>query len=204
MTEDTAPRQTGLDWDQRFIQDDAPWERQGVHPALSDWKSSGQLDAGQSIYIPGCGRSEEPLALAQMGLIVTALDLSPTAIQWQQEVFQSADQSGELVVGDGLNWRPATPFDRLYEQTFLCAIHPDQRKAYEAMAHDVLKPGGKLLALFMQKRERGGPPFHCDLSDMRLLFSEDRWAWSDPGPRYSHPHLSDSSLYEQSVVLTRL
>ncbi|MCH8521246.1 methyltransferase domain-containing protein [Glycocaulis sp.] len=191
-----------LDWDARFRADDAPWERQGLHPAFAHWQALGQLTPGARIYVPGCGRGEEPLALARAGLDVTAIDLSPTAIAWQRARFAEAGLPAHLGAGDAFAFLPETPLDLYWEQTFLCAIPPRLRETYETAAHAQLRPGGVLLALFMQKDELGGPPYGCALPAMRALFPEDRWGWPEDEPTaFPHPGLSGKP--ELAVALVR-
>ncbi|EAP91130.1 Thiopurine S-methyltransferase [Oceanicaulis sp. HTCC2633] len=193
---------SGFDWESRFQSDDAPWERQGVHPAAQDWVRNGEIKPGQAILTPGCGRSQEPAFLASRGFDVTATDIAPTAIAWQKTRFQTLGVMAEAIETDALAWRPETGFDALYEQTFLCAIHPKRRQDYEAMAHASLKSGGKLLALFMQKAEMGGPPYGCGLDAMRELFADTRWVWPDGEARpYPHPGLNAKA--ELAMVLIR-
>lgn len=193
---------SGFDWEARFQTDDAPWERDGVHPAALDWIKDGTLRPGLSVLTPGCGRSAEPAFFAEHGLKVTATDIAPSAIAWQKARFKDQGVKAEALESDALAFRPETGFDALYEQTFLCAIHPRRRTDYEAMAHASLKPGGRLLALFMQKAELGGPPYGCGLDAMRALFDDARWIWPEAEPRpYPHPKLNDKA--ELAVVLTR-
>lgn len=191
-----------VDWDARFRADDAPWERKGLHPAFAHWQALGLLTPESSIYVPGCGRGEEPLALAKAGLSVTAIDLSATAIAWQRARFADAGLSAHLEAGDAIAYRPDTPFDLYWEQTFLCAIPPRLREAYETAAHAQIRPGGALLALFMQKEEMGGPPYGCGLPAMRTLFPDTRWQWPDSEPTaFPHPGLSGKP--ELAVALVR-
>jgi len=193
---------TAFDWEARFQADDAPWERGMVHPALSDWIESGHLAPKTRVLVPGCGRSAEPLALAKAGCIVTASDIAPSAVRHQIQAFEAAKLSGTLLETDGLTYRSEEGFDALYEQTFLCAIHPHHRAAYERMAHAVLKPGSLFLALFMQKEARGGPPYGCDLLAMRTLFTSERWHWPEVDLKpYPHPRLNDKA--ELAAVLIR-
>ena len=113
----------------------------------------------------------------------------------------------ELVQADALAWKPSRPFDAIYEQTCLCAIHPDQWLAYAAQLSGWLKPGGRLYSLFVQFARPGaaegkveGPPYHCDINAMRALFPEPQWSWPKPPyPRTSHP----AGLAELEVVLQR-
>jgi methyl halide transferase len=191
-----------MDWDARFRANDAPWERNGLHPAFEHWRGLGLLQAGKSVYVPGCGRGEEPLALARAGLNVTAIDLSPTAIDWQVARFAEAGLTAHLEAGDALAYRPEAPFDLYWEQTFLCAIPPKLREAYEAGAHAQIRPRGVLLALFMQKEEMGGPPYGCGLPAMRTLFPDSRWNWP-AGEPMAFPHPGLNAKKELAVALVR-
>jgi len=198
VEEDRVP----FDWETRFANDDTPWERGALHPAFEDWRAQGLFRTGASVVVPGCGRALEPEAFARLGLHVTGLDVSERAIAWQRRRFAKAGLTGRFRVADALTWRPDDPFDLYYEQTFLCAIAPRLRREYEQAAFEQLKPGGRLLALFMQKDERGGPPYGCDLDAMRALFSDARWQWPDtPLPAYPHPSLGDKA--ERAAVLVR-
>ncbi len=201
MTDPNPP--VGVDWEQRFVDEDAPWERDHVHPALAYWSEAGVLRPGLRIHVPGCGRGREPEALARLGLEVTAIDLSPTAMASQSERVGAAGLDARLVTGDALTLRPDPPAAVLWEQTFLCAIHPRDRERYEAMAFESLTAGGRLLALFMQKAERGGPPYGCDLAAMGDLFPADRWAWPEADTFKTFPHPSMGPQAEIGVALTR-
>lgn len=192
-----------MDWDARFQSGDTPWERSGLHAYARHCIDTGVLRPGQQVLIPGCGRSAEVAAFAAHGLSVTAADLSETAINWQRDRLDGNGSQADFVRGDVLAWRPETPFDAVYEQTFLCAISPRLRESYERAVFDWLRPGGLLIALFMQKKEHGGPPYGCALDAMRALFPAERWDWPEDQDFIpeTHPHLNDKA--ELCGVLTR-
>ncbi|MEE2524851.1 methyltransferase domain-containing protein [Hyphobacterium sp. HN65] len=193
---------TPMDWDQRFKDNTTPWERGVLHPAFLDWRESGAFDDRERIIVPGCGRSPELKAFAALGKQVIGADLSGTALAAQKAMLDGDGLQAELIEADILLWRPDTPLDGIYEQTFLCAISPRLRQEYEQAVHAWLKPGGKLFALFMQKNEPGGPPYGCPLEAMRELFPDDRWEWPDGDPvPYPHPLLDDKA--ELAIILTR-
>lgn len=203
MTDAPSPAsEQSVDWEQRFREDKTPWERGALHPAARAWLDDASAAKGASIIVPGCGRGPEPLAFARAGLQVTALDMAPSAIAFQRRLFADEGLTAALAEGDALAWRPAAPVDLIYEQTFLCAISPGLRGDYEEAVHAWLKPGGRLLALFMQKDEWGGPPYACPPAAMRSLFSPARWRWPETEPvRFDHPSLQD--VHELGLVLTR-
>ena len=143
--------------------------------------------------------------LAQQGFDVTALDYSPEAIARTRKRLADENLKATLIEADALSWQPDKPFDAIYEQTCLCAIYPDQWRAYADQLHGWLTPGGQLFALFVQfprpaaaDGEIQGPPYHCDINAMRALFPEPLWAWPKPPyPRTTHPR----GLAELAVVL---
>lgn len=192
-----------MDWETRFQTDDTPWERNGLHPVLDHWADLGLLADRSSIMIPGCGRAREPLELARAGVEVTIADLSSMALAWQGEAFEVEGLAVKSVEGDALSYQPDLPFDLIWEQTFLCAISPKLRERYERVVFDWLKPGGALLALFMQKDEMGGPPYGCSIKAMRDLFPSTRWDWPEEDVFTPFPHPSLNAKPEIAVALKR-
>jgi len=152
------------------------------------------------VLIPGCGRGHEVIMLARLGFSVTAIDIAPSAVAHLKQELARAGLPAEVLLGDLFTFIPDEPFDVVYEQTCLCAIQPGQRKTYEQRLHAWLKPGGILLALFMQTGAGGGPPFHCAVDDMQQLFPAKRWDWPDAGAQ-NVPH--HSGRFELGHSLTR-
>lgn len=191
-------------WDQRFAEGDTPWDRGAASPQLGIWLAAGVLKPCR-ILVPGCGSGYEVAALAQKGFDVTGLDYSPEAIVLTRKQLDALGVNASVVEADALAWQPEKPFDAIYEQTCLCALYPDQWRAYADQLHRWLAPSGKLLALFVQMLRPGaaegkieGPPYHCDIHAMRALFPEPRWSWPKPPyPRTTHPR----GLAELAVIL---
>jgi SAM-dependent methyltransferase len=193
-------------WEQRFAAGNTPWDRGEANPQLGAWLASGALKPCR-LLIPGCGSGYEAAVLAKAGFEVTALDYAPVAIERTRKLLDAARLTATLVEADALTWRPDRAFDAIYEQTCLCALYPDQWRAYADQLHRWLAPGGRLFALFVQfpRPEAAdgimhGPPYHCDINAMRALFPDPRWSWPKPPyPRTAHP----AGLAELAVVLDR-
>ncbi|HEX7638070.1 MAG TPA: thiopurine S-methyltransferase, partial [Burkholderiaceae bacterium] len=108
---------------------------------------------------------------------------------------------------DVLDWQPPAPLAAVYEQTCLCALHPDHWVRYARAVHGWLRPGGRLFLLAMQVERPGaaegqveGPPFHSPINAVRALFDATRWDW--PAPPYARvPHPMGHE--ELGFVLTR-
>jgi len=176
------------EWEGRYRRGETGWDRNGINPLMESWMAA-SLPAGASILVPGCGHGYEVIELARTGFDVTGLDIAPTPVNRMRRELAAEGLAANIIQIDMFNYEPDAPFDAVYEQTSLCAIRPDQRKQYERKLFSWLKPGGSLFALFMQTGAEGGPPFHCDVNDMRLLFPVSRWEWGDDESRHS-PHPS--------------
>jgi len=194
-------------WQQRFEAGQLPWDRGEPGPQIASWLAASTLRAGQSVVVPGCGSGHEVAALAAAGCKVTAIDFAPAAVDLTRRRLDAAALSAEMLVADVLEWQPGSFFDAAYEQTCLCALHPDDWTRYADRLHAWLRPGGVLCALFMQVRRHSadqgaieGPPYHCDINAMRALFPGTKWDWPKP-PYLAVPH--PRGWTELAVVLTR-
>lgn len=118
-------------WEQRFTSGDLPWDRGAPNPQLRQWLTGGILKPGR-IGVPGCGSGHEVETLAGAGFEVTALDYADGAVAMTRDRLARAGLQVEVVRADVLGWRPVTAFDAIYEQTCLCALHPDDWGVYAA------------------------------------------------------------------------
>lgn len=187
-------------WEEKYQQAQTGWERGQINPAFDLWQGFNDLTPG-TVLIPGCGRSPEVRAFAARGWQVVAVDMAPSAVEFQRQDNQLYGECVSVVEADLLAWQPDQAFDLVYEQTCLCALNPDHWQQYEQRLASWVAPGGQLAALFMQTYKDGGPPFHCEWRDMRELFSTTRWHWPEQEPLQSeHP----TGIHELGIRLTRL
>jgi len=195
-------------WKERFATGTTPWNRGAPNPQLARWIADGTLASGMSVIVPGCGHGWEVAALAQAGMHVTGIDFAHNALAICRQILDRDGCTAELVDADVLHWQPDTPIDAIFEQTCLCALYPDFWQRYAAQLHRWLKPGGKLLALFLQalrpEATHGfidGPPYHCDINAMRALFPATQWEWPKPPyPQVENPGIGRTEL---AVTLVR-
>lgn len=195
-------------WQERFETAQTGWDRGGPGPQLMAWLDTGALTPPSRIAVPGCGAGWEVAELAARGFDVTGLDYTPAAVERARALVTSRGLQATVAQADVLVYEPAAPFDAVYEQTCLCAIHPDHWVDYAEQLHKWLRPGGQLFALLMQRVRPAatlegqieGPPYHCDINAVRALFPASKWSWPKPPyPQVPHPTLS----HELAVVLTR-
>jgi hypothetical protein len=189
-----------IDWEGRYREGTAGWERHGLNPAFLAWREAGLLTPCR-ILIPGAGRSLEPVALAEAGFDVTVVDGAPSAVAMQRAHFERLKLPARAEVEDLFAWAPDAPFDAIYDQTCLCALPPGLWPGYVRRLHQWLRPNSTLFILFMQSDRPSGPPFHCDMRAMRHLFGPPGWVWPSALPEtVTHP----SGLAEQPAVLRRV
>src|SRR6266496_822327 len=193
-------------WQARFEAGLTSWDRGDVSPQLRAWLETGALRPSR-ICVPGCGSGWEVAELARRGFEVTGVDYAPAAVERTRTLLDRQHLAADVERADVLAWHPDHPFDAIYEQTCLCALHPDHWVAYARQLHSWLRPAGTLWAMFMQAPRAvaaegriEGPPYHCDVHAMRALFPADRWEW--PTPPYSKvPHPMGAT--ELAVPLVR-
>jgi SAM-dependent methyltransferase len=186
-------------WETRYREGHTPWDREAPSPALDRWLESGRLRPGR-IVVPGCGRGHEVIELARRGFAVVALDFAPTPLALLRQRLTEQGLTADVLQVDMFEWRPARPFDAIYDQTSLCALRPGQWRPYANKLYDWLRPGGHLFALFMQTHRPGGPPYHCDLDEMRRVFPVSRWCWPATA-EFELPH--PVGYLEHAYVLQR-
>jgi SAM-dependent methyltransferase len=193
-------------WQERFEKKEIGWDRGGTSPQLLAWLNSGVLQPSR-IGVPGCGSGWEVAELAKRGFDVVGLDYTAAAVEKTRSLIEAHGLKAQVIQTDVLNYQPEDKFDAIYEQTCLCAIHPEHWLGYSQQLHQWLKPGGSLWVLYMQMirpeaTEQGfiqGPPYHCDINAMRALFPERKWLWPKP-PYAKVPHPNHSHELALRIV----
>ena len=107
------------------------------------------------------------------GWDVTGVDYSPGAVALLKQALKEKKLEARVLFQDffTLDETHSGVYDILLEQTFFCAIQPEDRRDYVETAHRILKPGGFLMGLFYETGEQGGPPFNTTEQDLQEHFS---------------------------------
>jgi SAM-dependent methyltransferase len=185
-------------WQERFDNKETGWDRGGPSPQLLAWLDSGELQPCR-IAVPGCGSGWEVAELARRGFEVVGIDYTAAAVERTRSLVDAQGVQAVVVQADVLSYQPTEKFDAIYEQTCLCALHPEHWLSYSQQLRQWLKPEASLWVMFMQMIRPAasaegvihGPPYHCDMNAMRVLFPERDWNW--PKPPYAqvaHPNFS--------------
>jgi len=158
-------------WNDRYAENDTPWDKGEAHPVLHDMLTRGALTG--RVLVPGCGTGHDVRELAARGLEVVGLDIASLALDRARA--QPAAGSESYQQGDLFHvperWRGF--FDGVFEHTCFCAIDPARRADYVSSVAEVLKPDGRLLAVFFVNPDHDGegPPFGCTPEELDALFA---------------------------------
>ncbi len=187
-------------WQDRYDQGTTGWDRGEPSPGIKMFLEQIRELPVRRILVPGCGRGHEVITLAQLGFEVTGIDFAAAAVAAAQLALVEQKLTANILHADLLEYDPPQPFDAIYEQTCLCALHPSQWPSYAAKLAQWLRPDGLLFAMFMQTTQEQGPPFPCRLPQMRVLFPPEKWKWQPVLGRIEHP----MGLHEWACLLQRV
>ena len=155
--------------------------------ALSDVSSQLKLNKCR-VAVLGCGKGHDAAFFAEQGHLVTAFDISPSAIEETNERY---DHLKSLTTVQMDVFQP-TPeylgqFDIVFEHTCYCAIPPSRRNELMQVWKKLLAESGHVLGVFFAMDKRFGPPFGGSEWELRQRFQKDfdftywtRWQHSLP------------------------
>ncbi len=162
-------------WQGRYDSGVTPWDLGGPSPHFEALlRQPPEFLKPGRMAVPGSGRGHDAALFAKAGYTVTGFDYAPGAIEeaahlygdaitWvQTDIFNLAD-SNSIWAGQ---------FDYVLEHTCFCAIKPQERPRYAAMARNLLKPGGYLFGIFWEHHDPDGPPYSTTESAIRSTFSQ--------------------------------
>lgn len=167
-----------MDWDERYQEDNCPWDHGEPAPGLVEWLESNNMSG--TVLVPGCGLGYDARVIAEHcpSTKVIGLDISPTAVKKANAMINPDNvtfREGDLFdTNNGL----ANSVDWIFEHTCFCAIPIERRKEYVASVTRILKgTGSELLGVFfinpdMDEGEEG-PPFGVSTEELEASFSEN-------------------------------
>jgi 2-polyprenyl-3-methyl-5-hydroxy-6-metoxy-1,4-benzoquinol methylase len=150
-----------------------PWAKLTPHPYLQDWIITHHPTSdNSSALVIGCGLGDDAEALAKNQFLVTAFDISPTAVTWCQQRFP--DSAVNYIVADLFaipnQWLQA--FDLVYECRNIQALPLNVRSQVIESIASMVADGGTLLIItgFRQtEAEPEGPPWFLSESELAHL-----------------------------------
>lgn len=151
----------GANWWNKVYEEEANprWNLAAPSETLKDMLPRIKLPKSK-VLVLGCGDSHDAAFFAEHGHLVTAVDISPHAIERSKKLF------GHL---ENITWHESDlfhlpnsyfgQFDLIYEYTCFCAIDPAKRKDLIKVWTQCLHEQGQLMGTFFCMHKRVGPPF---------------------------------------------
>lgn len=157
-------------WSQRYGAQETPWDLGKPHPAL-DYVVPRLKIAKSKVIVPGCGKGHDAIRLAQMGHVVTGVDLSEEAVAFAKDQRSSA----QFIAGDVFEYSKSQieSCDLVFEHTFFCALSPEERGRIVKTWKRLLRPGGYLMGVLMVSLKQEGPPFGITEWEVVELLEKD-------------------------------
>lgn len=152
-----------------------PWANLTSNPHLTEWLDANPHPSGKKALVVGCGLGDDAEELARRGFIVTAFDISPTAITWCKRRFPLSQV--RYLVADLFQspegWRGY--YDLVFEAYTLQSLQSPLREQAARTLPSFLAPSGNLLVLSRGKEPNEfpeGPPWPLTKNDMAHLLGQ--------------------------------
>ncbi len=162
-------------WEKAYQSADMTWDLGEPTPVFNQWINSERNTL--SICVLGAGNGWDALNFAKKGHHVTAVDFAFSAIKNMRQMAEILAVELDLLHSDifniGKSYHDA--FDIVLEYTCYCAIDPGRRIDYINLVDRILKPEGRLVALFFpldKELNDDGPPFGVNLNSTLNMFSK--------------------------------
>lgn len=168
-------------WTGRWQKGETQWDIGYASTPLKTY-IDGLTDKNLRILVPGAGNAYEGIYLLEKGFEHTVImDISPEPIERIRKNYPGVKEHN-LLQADFFEHKGQ--YDLILEQTFFCALHPNQRSQYVQKCHALLKPGGKLVGvLFNDKLNEDHPPYGGSAAIYEPLFKP--WFTGDFQPCYN-------------------
>ena len=146
-------------------QENIPWARQAVNPLLQTYLDEDITHKGTALVI-GCGLGDDAVALAEAGYDVTAIDVSPTALDLAKVRFP--DSIVKFIKQDIFEYEEK--FDFVFEALTIQSLPVEFRqKMVKAVANTVAKGGRLLLVAHKREETFDGPPWPLTQEEVDLF-----------------------------------
>lgn len=147
-------------WSQIYqAQENPGWNLGEPAEALKDMLPRLKISRSR-ILVLGCGEGHDAAFFAQAGHVVTAVDISPAALERARKLYGHLEDL-HFVQADlfKLPREFDQAFDVVFEHTCFCAINPQKRQDLVKVWNRVLAPEGHLMGVFFAFEKRQGPPY---------------------------------------------
>jgi len=159
-----------VDWNERYIQADTPWDSGLPSKHLEQFLSEGRIKPCRTLEL-GCGTGTNAIFLAQQGFDVTAVDLSPAALESARAKAAQAGVKINFIEAD-VTAMPdlGAPFSFVFDRGTYHIVRKINLAGFQKMLAHVVEPAGFYLVLAgnantLDAPDKGPPVVRaCELS----------------------------------------
>ena len=151
--------------------DKVAWAKGEVNPFLEEYLQEHSVAALKCIVI-GSGLGDDAFALYLSDAKVTAIDISPEAINWAKKRFDGAEIDFQVADLFALPESLLGSFDFVFEAYTIQSLPLALRDRTITAIASLLKPSGKLLTVCNAKQNNEtfqGPPWPLTFNELRLF-----------------------------------
>jgi SAM-dependent methyltransferase len=143
MSEPGDPSKAPIQWDQRYLDNDVPWDSGKPDVYLGQFMRVSSMKPCRALEV-GCGTGTNAIWLDGLGFEVVGLDLSPTAIERASAKASAAGADCQLLVANFLiDPIPEGPFHFAYDRgVFHCFGDGSDRACFAGRVAEALDSGG--------------------------------------------------------------
>ena len=177
------------DWIQRWKEGKIGWHRDQPNSKLIEFISCLELSAGDTVFVPLCGKSADMIYLAQQGYKVIGVELSELAAEQffdENNIDYETHQEQEFNVycGQGiciycgdffqLNALHLAEVVAVYDRASLIALPLDLRGKYVVHLYSIISSGCRVLLLTLNypQSQISGPPFAVNQKEVLSLYKD--------------------------------
>lgn len=147
-------------WSEIYKTEENPgWNLGEPAEALKDMMPRLKISRSR-VLVLGCGEGHDAAYFAQAGHFVTAVDISPLALEKAKAKYGHLENI-KFIQADlfKLPREFEDSFDVVFEHTCYCAINPEKRQELVKIWNRALVSGGHLMGVFFAFEKRQGPPY---------------------------------------------
>jgi SAM-dependent methyltransferase len=172
MEAETRRGTPGFTWEGTYVDDWAPWDIGRPQRAWIDLADAGEIRS--PVLDSGCGTGEHALMLAERGLDVLGLDISPTAIARARQKAADRDLDAAFEVGDVLALGElGRTFATVMDSGVFHIFEDDERTRYVESLSSVVDPGSVLhLMCFSEHTPGEAGPRRVTQAELHAAFAK--------------------------------
>lgn len=176
-------------WLNRWQEGRTGWHHDAVMPLLIEHWPTLDVAPGTRVLVPFCGKTLDMLWLAEQGLRVLGVEVSPLAIEQffadnhlQASRHETPDGTRhvaggiEIIEGDlfGVSGATLGECGSIYDRAAIIAQSPPERRRYAEHIYAQLPAGcrGLMITLEYPQQEMSGPPFSVEEPEVRHLLED--------------------------------